>query len=75
MEFFAPLFKVLTEQKELFIYAILLAYGLSQRQELKAQQDRNSTLQDKMLDQTAETNDLLGQFKVLLEVLTRGRND
>jgi hypothetical protein len=73
LDMFVPLFKVLQEQRELFVYAILLAYGLSQRHEVRALQDRNTKLQDKMLDQTAETNDLLGQFKVLLEVLTRGR--
>lgn len=73
LEMFAPLMKILAEQREYFVYALLLAYGLSQRQEVKTQQDRNTKLQDKMLEQTADTNDLLGQFKVLLEVLTRGR--
>lgn len=73
MEMFAPLLRILTEQREIFTYALLLAYGLSQKIEVKNQQDRNTKLQDKMLEQTAETNDLLGQFKVLLEVLTRGR--
>ena len=73
MEIFTRLYDILRERPDLFFAAALLMYALSERSERKTQQKKNGELVDKMHAQNIDTNELLGQIRFLLELLTRGR--
>lgn len=74
LELFKVLYEVLKDRPDLFLTAALLLGLLNERSERKAQQKKNSELVDKMHDQNSDTNELLGQIRFLLEMLTKGRH-
>lgn len=67
------LYEVLKDRPELFGVVLLTVWVYLERAERKNLQKQNSSLLDKMQDHNKDTNELLGQIKFLLEVLTRGR--
>lgn len=67
------LYGLLKDRPDLAITVILLAMWLLERSERKAMTSKNFDLIGKMQDQNKDTNDLLGQIRFLLEVLTKGR--
>jgi hypothetical protein len=73
LEIFTRLYDILKERPDLFFVAAILLYALSERSERKTQQKKNGELVDKMHEQNIDTNELLGQIRFLLELLTKGR--
>jgi len=67
------LYEVLKDRPDLFISALILMYALSERAERKTMSKQNLELTSKMHEQNTDTNELLGQIKFLLELLTKGR--
>jgi len=70
---FNTLYEVLKSRPDLFFTAFLLMLYLTEKAERKTMTKRNFELTEKMADQNKDTNELLGQIKFLLELLTKGR--
>lgn len=74
LEIFNTLYGVVRDRPELSLTAFVLMLYLLERSERKAMTSKNFELTEKMADQNKDTNELLGQIKFLLELLTKGRN-
>lgn len=64
---------MLKDRPDLFITVLALLLWILERGERKAMTLKNLELVAKMQDQNNDTNELLGQIRFLLEVLTKGR--
>lgn len=64
---------MLKDRPDLVVTVLLLLLWYLERGERKAMTLKNLELVAKMHDQNNDTNDLLGQIRFLLEVLTKGR--
>jgi hypothetical protein len=73
LQLFEVLYGVLKDRPDLFFTAGLIILYLLERSERKTMGDKNFELTGKMHEQNQDTNDLLGQIKYLLELLTKGR--
>lgn len=67
------MYEVLKDRPDLFLSIVLLLWAWSERSERKNLQTKLADLVNKMQEQNSDTNELLGQIKFLLDILTRGR--
>jgi hypothetical protein len=74
MEALTPLLNFLKDRPDLFVTAFILFNWWLERNERRTQQDINSDLQKKMLEQVGETKTALIEIRSLLNILTRGRH-
>lgn len=67
------MYEVLRDRPELGIVVVSIVAWYMERSERRTLQQDNIKLVDKLATQNADTNELLGHIKFLLEMLTRSR--
>jgi hypothetical protein len=70
---FNLLYGILRDRPDLLFTALLMMGYVMERAERKDSQKKNFELVERMHEQSKDTNELLGNIRFLLEIITKGR--